>query len=907
MNRMTSLENKASKSLLRKLAKGLGTTGWSYAQPSGGAPQIVYQKPVNGTAWTLSVYRNTQPMNQRLSHLRYQILRVVIPFGICVLLVGIFLARWLSYTQERQMKTELQNMNSQYRTLIEQAVDSILVIQDGKRIYQNPAREHLLGYSLQETAERSFLEEVVPEDRKRVEEYATQRLRGKSAPEQYTVRLLARDGRHVPVEVRPTVITYNGHSAILVVERDISERLRVEELLRSRNQALEQLAFGLPLTTVLQSIAESTEQILPDMRCTILLLDKETHQLRLGASPSLPDFYNQALDGLVIGDGVGSCGTAAFTKQRVIVDDIMTHPYWITRRELASRAGLRACWSEAILSTTNEVLGTLALYDREPRCPDTISLETMKAAAQLAGIAIERQLAEDTLRESEVRYRTLVEGSIQGLFIHVDGVIQFANSAVTRIFGYTKTEEIIGQDYRVVLAQEEYERVEGYRQARLCGEPAPSHYECRGVRQDGSQLWFECVVTRLMWDGKPAVMSTFLDITDRKQTEVELREAKEAAEATAIAKSSFLATMSHEIRTPMNGVIGMTGLLLGTPLDMTQREYVETIRRSGDALMAIINDILDFSKIDAGKLQLDMVEFDLRTAIEDILELLAEQASAKHLEIGVLVPPELPTWLVGDPGRLRQVLINLVGNAIKFTERGEVFVRVSCVEQKADDLQLCFEVSDTGIGIPVEAQLHLFEAFTQADASTTRKYGGTGLGLAISRRLVELMGGTLSVESSPGEGSTFYFTAQVHIGTNPPEPMDSHTPQALCGVRVLCVDDHETNRQILNTQLQTWGMEVDCVGDGPTALAYLQEAQRQERPYELALLDDCMPDMNGLELAQTIQATSSLFPMPLVILSAIGTREAQETKSAAGTLTYLHETSPSRPTLRLPGQIVSAI
>ncbi len=663
-------------------------------------------------------------------------------------------------------------------------------------------------------------------------------------------------------------------------------------MLRNRNQVLEQLAVGLPLTTILQSIAESTEQLLPDVRCMILLLDKKTRRLYLGASPSLPEFYNRAIDGLSIDRGAGTCGAAAAIGQRVIVDDLMLQPDWMGLRDVASRAELRACWSEPIVSTANEVLGTLALYHREPLYPGTVALETLKTAAQLSGIAIERQCAEDTLRDSETRYRTLVEGSIQGLFIHVDGVIEFANSAVAQLFGYSKAEELMGQDYRVVVAPEELDRLEGYRQARLRGESVPTTYEYMGIKQDGSRLWFECLVVQLMWDGKPAVMSTFLDITDRKQTEMELREAKEAAEAAAIAKSSFLATMSHEIRTPMNGVIGMTSLLLDTFLDPTQREYVETIRRSGDALLTIINDILDFSKIDAGKLHLEVVEFDLRTAIEDVLELLSEQAASKGLEIGMLLPPELPTWLMGDPGRLRQVLTNLVGNAIKFTEQGEVFVQVSCVAQQAEEVQLYVEVSDTGIGISAEAQRHLFEAFTQADASTTRRYGGTGLGLAISRRLVELMGGTLGVTSTPGEGSTFYFTVQAQIGSNPPRLMDSQIAQALGGVRVLCVDDHETNLQILKTQLIAWGMEVDCVDDGPTALAYLQDAQCGGRPYELALLDYCMPGMDGLALARAIKTIPSLFPMPLVILSSVGMREAEQAEAALGTITYL--TKPIR-------------
>ncbi len=538
----------------------------------------------------------------------------------------------------------------------------------------------------------------------------------------------------------------------------------------------------------------------------------------------------------------------------------------------------------------------------------------------------ERKQAEDHLQESEARFRSVWDHSREGMRLtDADGKILMVNEAFCTLVE-KPAEELVGKTIDTLYHRDVAQHVLALYRKRFANREFEEFFEKESTLWNTRRVWFSVSNAIVEGEGQDAMLlSLFRDISERKSAEqalarhaeelmkaksvaeeqarmleiqaVELRQAQEEAVRASRFKSEFVANMSHEIRTPMNGVIGMTGLLLDTPLSAEQREYAGIIRTSGDALLTLVNDILDFSKIEAGKLTLECLDFDLRTTVEEAIDLLAPRAHQKNLEISCAIQSDVPSALYGDPGRLRQVIVNLLSNAIKFTEVGEISIRAKTIEEAENDIVLRVEVADTGIGVTAEARARLFKPFSQADGSTTRKYGGTGLGLMISKQLAELMGGTIDVESEPGEGSTFWFTARFSkqaatdrksnldddggdARTTIPLPLELPTYPSL---RVLIAEDNPVNQKVAHRMLSKMGCRADVVANGHEALAAVQIA-----PYDIVFMDCNMPEMDGFATTAAIRGMEGSHKHTVIIaMTANALKGDKEKCLAAGMDDYI--------------------
>ena len=465
--------------------------------------------------------------------------------------------------------------------------------------------------------------------------------------------------------------------------------------------------------------------------------------------------------------------------------------------------------------------------------------EVRLAADAFNNMATNTETLLSSLSQSESKNRLLasiVEQSSEAIWTtDLNGIITSWNAGATAMFGDTAS-EAVGRTRQIGAAGQADDDERMQRLLKL----EKFSYDTKANTKTGAQIDIQVAVAPLLGEDGKCVgkISVARDVTERNRSEEALRAARAAAESANHAKSAFLARMSHEIRTPMNGVLGMTELLLETELTSTQRKYAETVHRSGTNLLGIINDVLDFSKIEAGKLELERVDFDLRRTLEDVVDMLAERAHNKGLELACSIPAGIPIQVMGDPLRMGQILTNLTGNAIKFTKEGSVLIGVSCIDEGREQVTMRFDVKDTGPGISLEAQSRIFEEFSQADGSTTRQHGGSGLGLAISKQLVEMMNGSLHVESVPGAGATFWFTAVFTKRSKTEQAHPSSMPVGtLTGVRALIVESHVLSRGILHDQVSSWGTATRVAESPEHALVLLKQAVARGAPLDLAILD----------------------------------------------------------------------
>jgi two-component system sensor histidine kinase/response regulator len=756
-------------------------------------------------------------------------------------------------SERKKAEGALRESEKKHRTLVEQSLQGLALIQDYRVVFANSAAAEITRFTVDELLSlppQRVREIIHSEDRTIAWDRFRDRMAGKTVNSRNEYRLVRKDGTVRWIEMFSASIEYRGKPALQAAFIDVTERKQAEEAVRVSEERLRQIA---------ENVGEG-----------FFLSDASDNSV-IYVSPAYEKIWGRPVE-------------KVYADPRAWLEAVHPEDRERVNAYIEKHGGGKMQFSQEYRIQWPD--GSIR-WVRDRVYPVRNESGEIHRIVGVTDDITERKQAEDALKEANALLNTLVQAIPDVVYVKDN---QGRNLLVNRAY-----EELVNLSQGEMIGKLD-EQILPARLAAQCHQSdddvinrrQPVRCEELSVDQEGNEVFFETIKAPLLDDrgNMLGLVGVSRDITERKRAEGMLTKAKEQAEEANRLKSQFLANMSHEIRTPMNAIIGMTDIVLDTDLTDEQRDYLTTVKHSARSLLELLNDILDLSKIEADKIELETVDFDLRVTVEGVADTLARKASEKGLELACMIHHQVPSRLRGDPGRLRQILMNLAGNAVKFTDQGEVVISVE-VEQETDQrARLLISVADTGMGISQEKQERIFESFTQADGSTTRRYGGTGLGLSICKRLVELMGGQVGVQSQPGKGSRFWFKIALEKQQGADDDLQVIPPD-IRGMRMLVVDDNQTNRTILAKMLESFGCSPEVVESGKEALQTLKRAARGEKLFDLVLLDMQMPGMDGVETLEAIKADPDIRDMVVIMLTSMGVRGDAARLEALGCAGYL--------------------